>query len=1140
MPLELHLSQSLDRAAADLAEHLGRKGDPFAPVVIALGDRAQESWLRHELATRLGIAAVWQVLPWRAALDGALRARLAADSVEPARWWIAPWHEADPWQADRLRGRVIQAFRALAGEPQCQDLQGYLYGQDAPPEGAAWRELALAGEVAEVLTRLMRERPDAALRWAGQPDEPGTDQPPVWLRRLCQQLRLDDGDAPPAQRRRLLSGEGVELRGSSLILFGLSALPLAEQQLIEELAKGMEIHWFRVSCCPAWWGAALPAEAQSPLLHALGQAESVERQRRSALSVGAPAPSESWGWLLGLQTSALLDRAIAPGAWTEVDNTESLGFHSCYSPLRQVELLRHKLLHWFANDRDLEPRDVLVLTPDLATYAPMIQSVFARRGAAANRLRLVEAGIPTPAQGETPLEDGEERAPKAALRPPALPVAIADLGLAQTNPVAEALLGALELCEERVTAPRLMALLSLDPVRQRFGLSYDDVADLRALLVESGMRWGLDGADRALDDQPNQHQNTVEFGLERLALGSLMADEDLPQGLDGGALGPLVPLAVDGRARMARVARLAGIIRALTAARARFRDQELRSLRGWHGALLRLMDDLAETSDAATWLRVQVSEVLDEVLPPTDGEEGPLLGLRALRKLVADRFDLPTRGDRVVSGAVSVRQLALDAVTPAKIVCFLGMDDASFPRAYRPREWDPFAVRQEGEHDPRALDRLAMLQALMAARDRVFISWRGFELKRGRALPPCVPADELIRIVADATGKKRQDIVLRHARHPWGRAALSAGIFDRGLLEAARAVDRGKGASSLQDGRTDEGRELPDEDHPVTDLPLQTLARDLVNPSKLYLYGRLAVYLDEGQEAIPEREPIELDALDQWKLRHEALRFEEPGDVHEQTQALVSRLAGRGELPLQAGGELVAAAAMESVNTMRAGFEAVAGEETEAGPWTVALDCGVTVSGSALRVREDEGKLLLEWLEPSAADGAKNRMKAWVHLLAAKACDDRVVGARVVGSPKYGKASQLWLEAPSAGAKGELDDLVTLWKEGRRRPLPLFPKSSLAAADVLVGKTGEERRDEKLLARVASKVRSAWFGSDFSRGDLEDRWVAALFAGRDPANEVRDDAALGFMDLARRVWEPALEAEKKGLAEEWMPQGGGK
>jgi len=164
MPLELHLSQSLDRAAADLAEHLGRKGDPFAPVVIALGDRAQESWLRHELATRLGIAAVWQVLPWRAALDGALRARLAADSVEPARWWIAPWHEADPWQADRLRGRVIQAFRALAGEPQCQDLQGYLYGQDAPPEGAAWRELALAGEVAEVLTRLMRERPDAALR----------------------------------------------------------------------------------------------------------------------------------------------------------------------------------------------------------------------------------------------------------------------------------------------------------------------------------------------------------------------------------------------------------------------------------------------------------------------------------------------------------------------------------------------------------------------------------------------------------------------------------------------------------------------------------------------------------------------------------------------------------------------------------------------------------------------------------------------------------------------------------------------------------------------------------------------------------------------------------------------------------------
>ena len=769
---------------------------------------------------------------------------------------------------------------------------------------------------------------------------------------------------------------------------------------------------------------------------------------------------------------------------------------------------------------------MLVLTPDLGTYAPLIQAVFARRGAATSKLRLQHFDDQQDVAGSEPEAPPGKRPPDP--RPPAIPVAIADLGLARTNPVAEAVLAALELCEERVTAPRLLALLSLEPVRTRFGLSHDDAADLRALLVDSGMRWGMDGADRGLVYQPELHQNTIEFGLERLALGCLMADEDLDQGLDNDELGPLVPMAVDGRGRVVRVARLAAIVRAVGAARARFRDEKQRTLHGWNQALRQLMDDLTETSKAATWLRVQVAEVLDEVLPGNEAVPGPKLELRALRKLVAGCFELSTRGDRVVSGAVNVRRLALDAATPAKVVCFLGMDDGAFPAAHRPREWEPIDRDMQVYDDPRIVERLAMLQALMAARQRLFVAWCGYELKRGRELPPCVPVDELVQIVSEATGLARAAVVKGHPRHPWSARVLAGGTFDRGLVAAASAVARGADGMDENDDF-----ELPPDEHPITDLPLETLARDLVNPAKLYLYGRLAVYLDEGQERVPDREPIELNKLDEWNVRNEAMQMEDTGDPELQADAVVRRLAGKGLLPLQGGGRRLAADAVEKVNTMRDAFATVGGQVCEEGPWTVALDCGITVSGSAQRVRELNGELLLEWLVPSKADSEKVLLNGWVHLLAARACDPRVVAARLVGSGTGTTASEQWLAVPDGEPSEILDDLATIWERGRRHPVPLLPKCSMAVATAFAGKSDDELLLAKVKSKAASEVRKAWEGRDEVPGTGSDRWVNTLHPDFDPDLAVADLEPDGFVDLARRVWEPVLKALDDDLADGW-------
>ena len=58
------------------------------------------------------------------------------------------------------------------------------------------------------------------------------------------------------------------------------------------------------------------------------------------------------------------------------DRDRSVQIHVCYGARRQVEVLRDAILHVLAADATLEPRDVAIMTPDLATFAPLLEAVF--------------------------------------------------------------------------------------------------------------------------------------------------------------------------------------------------------------------------------------------------------------------------------------------------------------------------------------------------------------------------------------------------------------------------------------------------------------------------------------------------------------------------------------------------------------------------------------------------------------------------------------------------------------------------------------------------------------------------------------------------------------------------------------------
>ena len=132
-------------------------------------------------------------------------------------------------------------------------------------------------------------------------------------------------------------------------------------------------------------------------------------------------------------------------------------------------MLREVLLGLLDDDPTLEPRDVLVMCPDIETYAPLIEAGF---------------GL-----GDVVGSTGH---PAHRLR-----VRLADRAPGQTNPLLGVALALLDLAGGRALATQVLDLARTEPVRRRFGFGDDDLDQLDTWAREAGVRWAFDAEHRA-------------------------------------------------------------------------------------------------------------------------------------------------------------------------------------------------------------------------------------------------------------------------------------------------------------------------------------------------------------------------------------------------------------------------------------------------------------------------------------------------------------------------------------------------------------------------------------------------------------------------------------------------------------------
>ncbi|WP_020107641.1 exodeoxyribonuclease V subunit gamma [Nocardia sp. 348MFTsu5.1] len=1092
--LTLHRAERTSTLVGALAEILmTAPSDPFARELVAVPAQGVERWLTQQLSTRLGATVP-------AAGDGIAAnihfphpAALVDDVMARASGVASGQFDNDPWSTGRMLWTLLSVIDDAVNDPECAILARHLgHSADKGARGPGFRIGRRYG-TAEHLTALFRgygtHRPQMIIDWYGGTDTDGAgealDPDQRWQAHLWRLLRERiDSPSPPERLEQVCAtlverADAVDLP-ERLSLFGVTRLSTEQLRVFAALATHRDINLFLPHASPVMWqklrsgsvpirrGDVLVRDIEHPLLASLSR-----EVRELQINLSAVAADDvhhvddragGGTHLERLQDALRTDRIAEPGGRAD----GSVQVHSCHGAARQVEVLRELVLRLFQDDPTLDPRDVIVMCPDVETHAPLIRAAFGQ---------------------VSPSHPGHE-----------LRVRLADRALRQTNPLLDVMTDLLLLAGGRVKASEVLDLADTPPVRTRFGFGDDDLERLRQWTAESGARWGINDTQRKSFGLGGFRQNTFDAGLDRILLGVAADETEL------GWLDTALPLDDVDSADVELAGRFAEFISRL--------DTALTSLRGprpatqWAENLATALDLLTAVRPADAWQRGQA---LRELASATEHGGDTTVRLADVRAMLSHRLaGRPTRAN-FRTGELTVCTMVPMRAVPHRVVILLGLDDESYPRVGGINGDDILARNPcVGERDIRSEDRQLLLDATMSAIDKLIVLYTGTDPVTGLRRPPAVPVGELLD-TADAMLADDGTVLIAHPLHgfdPVNFAAHAPFSFDRTALAGARAT---QSVQVSEPGFL--AKPLPEA---TGDVELRDLIAFVEHPMRAFCRQRLGMYLPGDDEELNDVLSADIDGLGKWAIGDRMLQARLSGV---EADALRGAELRRGTLPPFLLGSKVfgeISGLVESLVTVAAPLYEAHPEVIDV---TIDLGDGRRLTGTVPSVHR--GTLVRTIYSRLAA---KHRLASWVGVLALAASGADVTSSVVVGRGSYGRVRRSTLTAPP-NPVAVLRQIVDLRDRGLRSPLPLPTAAAAEYAD------RRHRGDDTVLALdAADKNFGNQFGGDGQ--DVYVRYLhegdfSTVVAERAAAEERDwDEHGSRFAASAMRLWTPLLDSEQ--------------
>jgi exonuclease V gamma subunit len=391
---------------------------------------------------------------------------------------------------------------------------------------------------------------------------------------------------------------------------------------------------------------------------------------------------------------------------TDDPEKETVALHRCHSVVREAEVLRDELLKAMAADKDLRPRDILILSPDPETYAAILQGVFRKRGT-----------------------------PDIYLTH----VALEGTGKTALTSLADALLA---LPAGRCTAQEVLELAELQIIRDRYHWDAGDTATIKQWFKSAPFFWGADAEHRERLTEVKYGEWSLADFRARLILGTAMAPDTM---LAGEPL-TLTLGAIEGKQSALLAAELihfTDLLRTWI-----HYAGEKRPLAEWVSRLAETLKTLMPDSPFYAEESAKMERALGGLAELAKKATPEPVGLSLFSAFAAPLLDLDHGKGQFMSGGVVLAPLRSSSIHPAKVIVLLGMKDGSYPaRGQSPgpelkTKLPQKSGRLKQQSEQRGMH--AIILAIGAAQNRLIATFPGYAGATGKEANAALPI-ELIK-----------------------------------------------------------------------------------------------------------------------------------------------------------------------------------------------------------------------------------------------------------------------------------------------------------------------------------------------------------------------------------------------------------
>ena len=1021
---------------------------PISPEIIVVQSKGMERWLSMELARHNGICANC-AFPFPNTFLQGITKKIVPDLPERS-----------PFDPDIMAFGIMRTLPHCLEAPGFQRLKRYL-----DDDTNDIKLLQISQKIADLFDQYLVFRPEMIFDWnEGKGNH--------WQAHLWRDLSSGKEKLHRAWLKRTLVEKIKQMPSAAaefprrVSVFGISYLPPFYLETFVEIAKIVQVNIFLMNPCREYWADIVSEREIHKIQEKHARYESakedlyLEEGNRLLASMGRSGRNffsmisgldcplyeffedDSKNTILSEIQSDVLnlrDRKVPPDK--DTDSCSSIQFHSCHSPMREIEVLHDNLLAMFAEDPDLLPKDIIVMTPDVESYAPFIQAVFDTQ---MDRMRRI-------------------------------PFTIVDQGARRESRFIDVFMSILDLKNSRLGVTTVMALLESQEIKDKFRLTRSDVEIAERWIRETNIRWGLNAEFRRKLGLPGFSENTWEAGIKRLLLGYAMP------GFDRQMFAGIVPYDhIEGN----EVAILGKLLEFLDRVFTFIESLNTpHTLSGWHMLLVEILEQFLVPSEDSERERQALRRVMARL---SEAEElaafDKPVEIEVVRSYLDHLLAHEHLGTGFISSGVTFCSMLPMRSIPFKIICLVGMNSDAFPRESKTLSFDLISKNPKpGDRFRRNDDKYLFLEALISARQKFYASYVGQSIQDNLRIPPSVLLSELIDNIQEGFNLSEEDIVTFHKLQ-----AFSADYFKADSRFFSYSKENFEAICSdadREDPPSFVSKRLPEPSREWKRLDIAHLCAFFRNPARFFLEKRLGVYLTKTAAISDDRENFHLDPLEKYLLSQELVKSRLTGS---DLKDFLPLKKATGQLPHGNVGDLVFSETSVEAEAFAMKINHHV-KNRQLGSLNVDFDLGDFSLFGHIPGYVEHGLVQVHY----ANTKPKYLLTTWIyHLILSSIMEE-----------KYPSTSYMickdavWEFASAEKHKEILMDLLQLYWHGMSEPLHFFPESSFEYVQKIQLKNQTEKAG-------LNSAQTKWIGSDFIHGESKDPYFDLCFGRTNPLNGI--------------------------------------